>query len=540
MITHISIKDFAIIENLNIEFEEGLNILTGETGVGKSIIIQAISLALGSRADTTYISTGKEKAKIQVVIEDAQNSYIISREITDKGKSVCRINDDIVTVGALAEFAKKHVDIHGQYDNQYILNPENHLDILDRFGWEELSEYKSRVKNIYEKYIKTRNELKSILEKQNKIKENMDFAEFQLNEIKTVNPQIGEDKELEQQINLLKNSKLISENLRQCYNLLSENSPSVNELLSLCIKSMDDISRYHDDISAINADISDCYYRLSEISSALRKKIEGIAYNPEELEMLLDRYEDVQNIIKKYGSIEESLKKCEELEKDFNNAHTLTKESEELKVELKKLQKELITEGKELSEKRKKVAQNLTFQINKELAELGFKKVDFILQFKNPDKPVYTFNGMDSVEFMISTNEGQSTKPLIKVASGGEISRIMLAFKSVISKCDNIDTMIFDEIDTGISGKAANTVGNKLKVLSKEKQQIICITHLPQIASKGDHHYKIIKEMHNNKTISKIIKLNYDERIDEIARFLGGDEITEITRKNAKELIESI
>ncbi len=538
MITHVSIKDFAIIENIDIEFFPGFNVITGETGSGKSIIIQAISLAFGARADSTSISTGKDKAKIQVVFENDSDTYILSREITSKGKSLCKINDDIVTVKTLYDFSKNFVDIHGQYDNQYLLHPENHIKILDDFGFESLSKLKTEMSLSYKNYVSIRKKLKALLDKQKTFQENSDFVKYQLKELDDIDPKLGEYEEISERINILKNAKLITDNLSECHNLISENPASVTDALASCIKLLDEAEKYQNNLSKMKNELSDCYYRLSDISSDLRKLTDTESYNGNDLETYIERHEMLKKLVNKYGSIENSIQKREEFRNNFNDNNASEKEIQALKNQLMIMQKELIENASNLSKERRSIADYLSEKINAELNQLGFKNVVFSIDFKTSEKTVYTENGMDNIEFMISTNLGENPKAVAKIASGGEISRIMLAFKSVLSYSDNVDSMIFDEIDTGISGNAANIVGKKLLKLS-EKKQIICITHLPQIAAKGNEHYKIIKEVTENHTATNILRLNYEDRIDEIARFLGGENITSIARKNAEELLTS-
>lgn len=538
MITHVSIKNFAIIENIDIEFFPGFNVITGETGSGKSIIIQAISLAFGARADSTSISTGKDKAKIQVVFENDSDTYILSREITSKGKSLCKINDDIVTVKTLYDFSKNFVDIHGQYDNQYLLHPENHIKILDDFGFESLSKLKTEMSLSYKNYVSIRKKLKALLDKQKTFQENSDFVKYQLKELDDIDPKLGEYEEISERINILKNAKLITDNLSECHNLISENPASVTDALASCIKLLDEAEKYQNNLSKMKNELSDCYYRLSDISSDLRKLTDTESYNGNDLETYIERHEMLKKLVNKYGSIENSIQKREEFRNNFNDNNASEKEIQALKNQLMIMQKELIENASNLSKERRSIADYLSEKINAELNQLGFKNVVFSIDFKTSEKTVYTENGMDNIEFMISTNLGENPKAVAKIASGGEISRIMLAFKSVLSYSDNVDSMIFDEIDTGISGNAANIVGKKLLKLS-EKKQIICITHLPQIAAKGNEHYKIIKEVTENHTATNILRLNYEDRIDEIARFLGGENITSIARKNAEELLTS-
>lgn len=537
MITHISIKDFAIIEDLNIEFNDGLNIITGETGSGKSIIIHAISLAFGARADSTYIRTGKDKARVQVVIDTDEENYILYREISVKGKSLCKINDEIVTVAALSDFSKKFVDIHGQYDNQYLLHPENHLNILDGFGDNEHLKLKNTVHETYLKYVDVRSRMRKLLAQQSTFNSNLEFMKFQLSEIEAISPKVGELEELQSKISLLKNSKEITDNLYTVHNKINGDDNSILNSLSEAMRAAEELSKHVMDFDSIKAVLEDCYYSLSDISSDIIKKMDGISYNYNDIDSCIERYESINSLVKKYGSIEKSLEMMKNIQTEIVKNESFDDDIKKLKTTRVSLQNALIDSSNALSEKRKEISGILMKRINEELSELGFKNINFFISFNDAEKTVYTDSGMDRPEFMISTNMGEDLKPIAKIASGGEISRIMLAFKSVLSDTDNVNSMIFDEIDTGISGIAANTVGNKLKRLASNRQ-IICITHLPQIAAKGDYHYKIIKEVSDGHTGINISLLSDDERIDEIARFLGGENITDTTRSNARELLD--
>ena len=434
--------------------------------------------------------------------------------------------------------SKNFVDIHGQYDNQYLLHPENHIKILDDFGFESLSKLKTEMSLSYKNYVSIRKKLKALLDKQKTFQENSDFVKYQLKELDDIDPKLGEYEEISERINILKNAKLITDNLSECHNLISENPASVTDALASCIKLLDEAEKYQNNLSKMKNELSDCYYRLSDISSDLRKLTDTESYNGNDLETYIERHEMLKKLVNKYGSIENSIQKREEFRSNFNDNNASEKEIQALKNQLMIMQKELIENASNLSKERRSIADYLSEKINAELNQLGFKNVVFSIDFKTSEKTVYTENGMDNIEFMISTNLGENPKAVAKIASGGEISRIMLAFKSVLSYSDNVDSMIFDEIDTGISGNAANIVGKKLLKLS-EKKQIICITHLPQIAAKGNEHYKIIKEVTENHTATNILRLNYEDRIDEIARFLGGENITSIARKNAEELLTS-
>ncbi|WP_027399309.1 DNA repair protein RecN [Anaerovorax odorimutans] len=541
MISHIKIKDFAIIDNVDIDFYSGLNIITGETGSGKSIIIEAISLALGSRADTTFVRSGKEKAIIQLIVEEDKKEYIITREVFAAGKSICKVNDEIVSVSYLNKLCKKIVDIHGQYDNQSLLNPEYHLSLIDKYGSDIIDPVKDKVAVLYEEYTNINNKLNSLLKNAAESERKRDFMQFELQEIESVNPYIGEDEELSSDLLILQNSEKIYQNLSSAYEIIYENSPSAFEGLGKSIHLLQEISDYSKDLSKLTESFSDNYYKFEDLIKDIRKEKESISFSSENLDETINRLNSLDTLKRKYGgSIEKVLKYKENLISNINNIENIDVLREELSAKLKNCHEKLQKHSEKLTSLRKQISEKIEKKINNELKELNFNHAALSIEFndnKENGKINFSSNGTDTVEFLIITNLGETPKPLAKIASGGEISRIMLAFKSITCDYDNIPSMIFDEIDNGISGITASIVGKKLRQISKN-HQVICITHLPQIASFSDHHYKIQKIFDEKSTYTDIISLSYDEKIKEIARLLGGTNITDTTLKSAEELIK--
>lgn len=539
MISHIRIKDFAIIDTVELDFHDGLNIITGETGAGKSIIIEAVSLALGSRADTAFIRSGKEKAVVQMVADLGGEEYVITRELSANGKNICRINDEIVPLAQLSKLCKRIADIHGQYDHQSLLNPDNHLRLIDTYHEKEISPVRGRVSELYKKYFDTKHELSSLLSNQAEAERKRDFMRFELSEINGVKPYSGEDDELSQKLNLLQNGERIYQNLSGIYELLYEASPSAVDGIGKCLHLLQEISSYSDEICTFHEDLSDIYYRVEDLTSEIRKFRDGITFSPELLEETINRLNTLDSLKRKYGgTIEKVLGYKEKIELDLEKIENIDAVRDKLTRELSEYEKELSEANLELTVLRKKAAKSMEKRINEELKELNFKDTCFTAFFYEEEigKSSYTANGIDRIEFLITTNKGETPKPLAKIASGGEISRIMLAFKQIIGDFDRIPTMIFDEIDVGISGITASIVGNKLLDISK-RHQIICITHLPQIAAFGEHHYKIDKETSEDLTRTVVYPLSHEDRIREIARLLGGINITETTIKSAGELL---
>jgi DNA repair protein RecN (Recombination protein N) len=552
MISHISISDFAIINQLSVDFHQGLNIITGETGAGKSIIIEAISLALGSRADTTFIRTGKDKSLIQIVFEDLSNEVyiflnengidiqidaqiIITREITTSGKSLCKINNQIIAVSLLNKICKRLADIHGQYDHQSLLVAENHINFIDLYGSEKISDLKIKVFICYKDYISIKQKLASILKSESDSLRHRDFMEFELNEISSANLQAEEDEELSQKISILQNGEKIFAALQMAYDSLYEATPSSLTEMKNIIDMLSNVEEFSQEIKQNKEILLDSYYRIQEVSTSIRKLKEGVSFNQDDLDQLISRLDYIDTLKRKYGgSIEKVIAYRNELEEKLEIINNFDALKLSLEEELKFSELELNTLCKQLSESRKNVSLLLEHEINKQLVELNFKDARIFIEFnsKAPDE-----NGIDMIEFIISTNKGEAPKPLVKIASGGEISRIMLAFKNILGDLDSIPTMIFDEIDSGISGITASIVGKKLLQISS-KHQIICITHLPQIAAYGIYNYKIDKITDDNSTNTTVLPLDQKAKILEIARLTGGINITDSTINNAKELIQ--
>ncbi len=537
MIDHISIKNFAIIENTEIDFKEGLNIITGETGSGKSIVIEAISLALGSRADSSYVRTGTDKAVIQLTGTLKDKDFVITREISQTGKNLCRINGDIVTLSQVNLLSSQIADVHGQYDNQSLLNPDYHVSLLDSYKQQDTVCLKEDVASKYNTYIKTRKDLAHLLSLEKESKRKLDFYKFESAEIEKANLIIGEDKELHDKISLLQNSEKIYDNISKAYQAMYEESPSVMEGLNFSVKALEEISPYAKSIASISEEFSDIYYRLEDICHEIKNAKDSISFSPAELDEAIARLDLIDALKKKYGlSIEEILKYQENLQSQLSIAENMDEEKKNLMHQLKKAKDELFESCHALTLNRKEKALELEKAIQTELVDLNFNDSQVKIAIEPLDEP--TEIGLDKVEILITTNRGESLKPLYKIVSGGEMSRIMLAFKNIISSYDKIPTLIFDEIDNGISGITASIVGKKLKEISSD-HQILCITHLPQIAACGDHNYKIYKDSTDTSTFTHVECLNESEKINEIARLLGGTSITESTIKTAKELIEN-
>lgn len=538
MINHISIRNFAIIENTEIDFEEGLNIITGETGSGKSIVIEAISLALGSRADSTFVRHGEKKAIVQLAGDLDGEEIIITREVSAAGKNLCKLNGQLVTLGELTETCRRLADIHGQYDNQSLLNPENHIRLVDSYHEEDIGPVREAFDISFAAYGEIRAKWKNLLALESDNQRKLDFYRYEKTEIDAAGLKAGEDEALEERISILQNSEKIFGGIETAYSCLRDGSASALTNLGNGLHALQDISAYSKEIAEMTEEFADMYYRLEDISSALRDIRESITFSPDELDTAIARLDQIEKLKKKYGSsIEEILAYCDKITLELEQIENYDDVKAALEKDLHAALADLQEKAAALTAVRKASAAELSAAIEAELHDLNFGNAELSIRFEEPE--AIGADGNDLVEIFISTNKGEPLKPLVKIASGGEVSRIMLAIKNITGTYDKIPTMIFDEIDAGISGITASIVGRKLREIA-ENHQVICITHLPQIAACGDSNYRIHKESDDDSTYTNVDRLSEDEVVDEIARLLGGENITETTRLSAKELMASV
>ena len=535
MIDHISIRNFAIIENTDVDLNDGLNIITGETGSGKSILIEAVSLALGSRADSSCVRTGTDKAVVELSGDLDGKDIVIRREVSRTGKNLIKVNGDMVTLAELNRITRRMADIHGQYDNQSLLDPEFHIVLLDSYRADLIKGLKENTAALYHKYSSVKSELIKLLNHEKQSKRDLDFHKFEADEIDSACLVPGEDESLDKKIDLLKNSERIYEELETVYSALSSDGAALDSL-NAGLSAMEDLKRFSSGLSDASSEYTDIYYRLQDLSREVVRIRDSVSFSQEELDEAISRKSTIDNLKKKYASsIDEILDYRADLEEKIRMIENFDTEKADLEKELLSVRRDLIEACNSLTAARKDAAVELSEKTLRELNDLNFK--DAAIEISVTPLPQPQEDGMDKVEILISTNKGEPLKPLYKVASGGEISRIMLAFKNVISSYDSIPTLIFDEIDNGISGYTASVVASKLKEIAKD-HQIICITHLPQIAAAGDHNYRIYKESDDASTFTHLEYLDSETKVGEIARLIGGATITENTLISARELIE--
>ena len=538
MIDHLSIKDFATISDAEISFGDGLNVITGETGAGKSIVIEAAYLALGGRADSSFVRHGKEKATVQLLASLGENETAIVREISQTGRNVCKMNGELTTRTAVETAARKIADIHGQYDNQVLLDPDRHMELVERFLMDEIAPVKADFEQAYSDYKATRLKLEALMAKEREGRKSRDYFEHVLKEIDSAKLVPGEDDELTDRIAVLKNSEKIFEAAGSADELLTGGDANIISMLGEAVRSISSIRAYSSEIDRTASGLENIYYDLKELASDTHSILESANMDPGEVDRAIGRLDMIDNLKKKYGdTIEEILAFRDETDEKIRVLENFDSDKALLEQELHERRLVLTDRVTKLTQIHRKSAALLAEAIKKELLDLNFKQAE--LEININKAPAITSTGGDVCEILISVNPGEPPRPLEKTASGGEISRIMLAIKNVTASYDNIPTMIFDEIDAGISGVTASVVARKLKEISKE-HQIICITHLPQIAAAADHNYRIYKDSDDQATYTHIESLSDKEKTAEIARLIGGDNITDTTLASASELIESM
>ena len=537
MINTLHIKNIGIIDDITINLNEGFNVLTGETGAGKTLIIGSLQILAGGRFSKEMIRNGEKNSFVEMSISLPDSEYedetvIVSREINLNGKNICKINGRLVTVSELKQFMSKVIDIHGQNDNQSILEIGTHIELLDDYAMNELKNIKTEYSIEYEKYLKIKEELSKNYGDDKEKQRKLDLLNYQVNEIEDAKLKIGEEEKLEQTRKQMLASEKITSNLVEAERNLNE---VAIDSINVAIKSLEKIEQYNEEYQTINSRLKDAYYEIQEAASDISSLNEDTYFDEKEQEEIEERLNLISSLKRKYGNnIEEILEYKEEINNEIYEIENLEDYIISLKKQLKTSQEKLLELSKKMNLIRKKFAEDLATKINFELKDLEMKNAKFGIKIEFDTENNFNKNGLDKIEFVISTNIGEEAKSLIKIASGGEMSRIMLAIKNVLADVDKIPVIIFDEIDTGISGIAANVTGEKMKQISR-KHQVICVTHLASIAAKGDYNYFVYKEIENEKTKTKVKQLSEDEILSEIARISTGT-ITEISLKHAKEL----
>ncbi|AWN21170.1 DNA repair protein RecN [Streptococcus sobrinus] len=551
MLLEISIKNFAIIEEISLNFEKGMTVLTGETGAGKSIIIDAMNMMLGARSSTEVIRHGAPKAEIQgfftvekspalsQVLEehgiDFRDELIIRREIFQNGRSVSRINGQMVNLSTLRSVGQYLVDIHGQHDQEELMKAPQHIKLLDEFGDEEFQAIKSTYQTTFDAYRSLR---KRVIDKQKNEQEHkarIEMLEFQLAEIEAADLKPGEDDQLNQERDKLLNHKNIADTLTNAYTMLDNEDFSSLANVRSAMNDLQTIEDFDPDYKEVATGLAESYYVLEDASKRLSDIIDNLDFDGNRLNVIDDRLNVINTITRKYGGkVDDVLDYFATISKEYDHLTGNDLDSDDLEGQLKALEKELLTSSQVLSDKRHDLAQILEKEIKHELTDLYMEKADFQVQFS---KAKFSHEGNEHVEFYISTNPGEGFKPLVKVASGGELSRLMLAIKSAFARKEDKTSIVFDEVDTGVSGRVAQAIAQKIHKIGSHGQ-VLAISHLPQVIAAADYQFFIEKESKDDSTVSTVRLLTAEERVEEIAKMLAGDQVTQAALSQAEELLK--
>ncbi|WP_430596139.1 DNA repair protein RecN [Streptococcus gallolyticus] len=551
MLLEISIKNFAIIEEISLTFENGMTVLTGETGAGKSIIIDAMNLMLGARASLDVIRHGANKAEIEGLFSVGENpaltqileengidvteELIIRRDILQNGRSIGRINGQMVNLTTLRAVGQYLVDIHGQHDQEELMKPNMHIRMLDEFGNEQFADVKKHYQELFESYRQLRKRVVTKQKNEQEHKARIEMLEFQRAEIEAAALKAGEDQALNQKRDKLLNHKNIADTLTNAYVMLDDEEFSSLSNIRSAMNDLMTLEEFDADYKEMSANVSEAYYILEEVTKHLGDVIDDLDFDAGSLQQIEARLEVIYSITRKYGgSVDDVLEYYDNITKEYNLLTGNDESSDDMEKALKRLEKELIVAAEELSQERHALAKDLEAEIKQELADLYMEKADFQVQFT---KGKFNRDGNEAVEFYISTNPGEGFKPLVKVASGGEISRLMLAIKSAFSRKEDKTSIVFDEVDTGVSGRVAQAIAQKIYKIGSNGQ-VLAISHLPQVIAIADYQFFIEKRSDENTTVSTVRLLTEEERVEEIAKMLAGSDITEMAREQARELLK--
>ena len=552
MLLEISIKNFAIIESISLNFEQGMTVLTGETGAGKSIIIDAMNMMLGARATTEVIRHGAPKAEIEGLFSIESNraleeifdeqglelsdEIIIRREILQNGRSISRVNGQMVNLSVLRTIGQQLVDIHGQHDQEELMRPHRHIQMLDEFGDASFFELKEAYQMSFDNYRRMRKQVLEIKKNQQEHKARIEMLEFQMAEIEAANLKAGEDVTLNQERDKLLNHKHIADTLTNAYSMLDNEEFSSLANVRSAMNDMESLEEFDPEYREISSSLSESYYVLEDITKRLESIIDDLDFDGNRLMQVESRLDLIHTITRKYGgSVDDVLEYFAKITDEYNLLTGNNLSSEDMEIELKKLEKNLVDLAGQVAQARHKIAQDLEAEIKQELQDLYMEKAQFQVRFSQGK---FSREGNESVEFYISTNPGEDFKPLVKVASGGELSRLMLAIKSAFSRKEGKTSIVFDEVDTGVSGRVAQAIAQKIHKIG-QNGQVLAISHLPQVIAIADYQFFIEKISNEHSTVSTVRLLTVEERIEEVAKMLAGENVTEAALNQARELLQS-
>ena len=552
MLLEISIKNFAIIESISLNFEQGMTVLTGETGAGKSIIIDAMNMMLGARATTEVIRHGAPKAEIEGLFSIESNraleeifdeqglelsdEIIIRREILQNGRSISRVNGQMVNLSVLRTIGQQLVDIHGQHDQEELMRPHRHIQMLDEFGDTSFFELKEAYQASFDNYRRMRKQVLDIKKNQQEHKARIEMLEFQMAEIEAANLKAGEDVTINQERDKLLNHKHIADTLTNAYSMLDNEEFSSLANVRSAMNDMESLEEFDSEYREISGSLSESYYVLEDITKRLESIIDDLDFDGNRLMQVESRLDLIHTITRKYGgSVDDVLEYFAKITDEYNLLTGNNLSSEDMEIELKKLEKNLVGLAGQVAQARHKIAKDLEAEIKQELQDLYMEKAQFQVRFSQGK---FSREGNESVEFYISTNPGEDFKPLVKVASGGELSRLMLAIKSAFSRKEGKTSIVFDEVDTGVSGRVAQAIAQKIHKIG-QNGQVLAISHLPQVIAIADYQFFIEKISNEHSTVSTVRLLTVEERIEEVAKMLAGENVTEAALTQARELLQS-
>ncbi|TQS74503.1 DNA repair protein RecN [Ornithinibacillus gellani] len=562
MLIELSIEDFAIIDQTTIQFDEGITVLTGETGAGKSIIIDAIQLLAGGRGSVEFVRYGAKRAEIEglFVLDDishpiytvakqygvpiTEDQVVLKRVITKNGKSICRVNGKLVTLGILREFGKTLIDIHSQHETQSLMDPEHHVDLLDLYDQQQIEKSKEEYHLLFEKLTTLKKRYKEFNENEKEMVHRMDLLQFQLTELEKAQLEPGEDEALEKERIQLANFDRVFHGIQDAYQALYGEGKGI-EWLNIAQQALQDNRQYDAFIEEKAEELTNHYFIIEELTFALRNYSESLAYHPDKLNDIEARLDEISRLKRKYGAtVNDMLEYMADIEEELEQIQHKDTHLIKLEQEMKELEQDVFLEAKQLHDLRKKAAKALTKEVHEELRGLYLDKACFKIQFKpdqveqSEEKINLHKNGFDHVRFLISTNPGEPLKQIDKVASGGELSRIMLVLKKIFAKHQGVTSVIFDEVDTGVSGRVAQAIAEKIYQISMQSQ-VLCITHLPQVAAMADTHKLIEKRETNERHATRVSELSPEQQTEELSRMITGTKVTDTAREHAKELLQS-
>ncbi|MFD2371882.1 DNA repair protein RecN [Brevibacillus sp. GCM10020057] len=564
MLMELSIRNFAIIKSVTISFQKGLNILTGETGAGKSIIIDALGLLLGGRASADFVRYGEARAEVEGLFElpaghpalavcesvgvqvEQDGMLVVRRDISNQGKSIIRLNGQMVTLAMLRELGPWLVTVHGQHDTHMLMQSDKHINWLDAYGESALGSAKAEYTRLYAAFRKTKQDLERMARNERELVQRIDLLQYQLDEIEAAALTPGEDEKLLQQRKKWMNIEKVYSAIQDAYRSLYGDQRGM-DWLGHAMGELERVAGYEEQLAPILETVQNAYYQIEDVVHQLRHLSYQMDFEPAQLAEVESRLDQIQTLKRKYGkSVDDILEYAATIQDELDDMHHYEDRLQQVQDKLAGLAADLAVEALELSVIRQECAQKLAVEIEQQLKELHMERARFAIDVRQtPDedgveiegvKRLFDANGMDQIEFLISPNPGEPLRPLAKIASGGELSRVMLAIKTILAGTDQVETLIFDEVDTGVSGRAAQAIAEKLAKVGAQRQ-VLCITHLPQVASMADAHFLIKKEMSEHETMTTVTRLSDDERVMELARMLGGAEVTAKTKEHAREMI---